>query len=434
MKRLSKLLLALFIACSITGCSQSTEVVDATYEIYIAGYDWGCGVNKTILTLDKAVDDVDKNDFMVSETKQVTDWEDEALPVVEKTLERVVDDAYSCDKDGQKIDGESKYIAIELYVSPNDGSPLLYSATTHYNTWSDPYYLNISLAKNGEITVDDKKVTKLDVSTEYTKKITAADALELEKFKASDGIELNYGHFNPKEPSNTLFVWLHGSGEGGTEDTNPQVTSLSNKVSAYFNDDFQNAVGNAYVLVPQCPTFWMDADGNGGEWNDDLLVTHGPSYYTNALMELIKDYQSRCGATKVVLAGCSAGGSGSGKEQTLTVGLFTEMNGDFSPMYYQTVNDHNVVNLVYQGLLAYDKDANLVPELAEELPTISDDGTTMTFKLKKGVKFSDGSKLTSKDVKETFSVMADPSYTGLYSSNVDFVKGYTEYHDGMLKI
>ena len=308
MKRLSKLLLALFIACSITGCSQSTEVVDATYEIYIAGYDWGCGVNKTILTLDKAVDDVDKNDFMVSETKQVTDWEDEALPVVEKTLERVVDDAYSCDKDGQKIDGESKYIAIELYVSPNDGSPLLYSATTHYNTWSDPYYLNISLAKNGEITVDDKKVTKLDVSTEYTKKITAADALELEKFKASDGIELNYGHFNPKEPSNTLFMWLHGSGEGGTEDTNPQVTSLSNKVSAYFNDDFQNAVGNAYVLVPQCPTFWLDADGNGGEWNDDLLVTHGPSYYTNALMELIKDYQSRCGATKVVLAGCSAGG------------------------------------------------------------------------------------------------------------------------------
>ena len=30
--------------------------------------------------------------------------------------------------------------------------------------------------------------------------------------------------------------------------------------------------------------------------------------------------------------------------------------------------------------------------------------------------------------------MADPNYTVLYSSNVDFVKGYTEYHDGMLKI
>ncbi len=72
--------------------------------------------------------------------------------------------------------------------------------------------------------------------------------------------------------------------------------------------------------------------------------------------------------------------------------------------------------------------------MASELPLISEDGATLTFKLKKGIKFSDGSKLTSKDVKETFSVMADPSYTGLYSSNVDFVKGYTEYHDRMLKI
>lgn len=72
--------------------------------------------------------------------------------------------------------------------------------------------------------------------------------------------------------------------------------------------------------------------------------------------------------------------------------------------------------------------------MASELPLISEDGATLTFKLKKGIKFSVGSKLTSKDVKETFSVMADSSYTGLYSSNVDFVKGYTEYHDGMLKI
>ena len=134
-----------------------------------------------------------------------------------------------------------------------------------------------------------------------------------------------------------------------------------------------------------------------------------------------------------VLAGCSAGGSGSSNEQTLTVGLFSEMNGDFSPMYYQTVNDASVVNLVYQGLLKYDKDSNLVPDLAKELPTISDDGTTMTFKLKKNVKFSDGTKLTAKDVKTTFSVMADPSYTGRFSSNVDFIDGYKEYHDGDAK-
>lgn len=37
-----------------------------------------------------------------------------------------------------------------------------------------------------------------------------------------------------------------------------------------------------------------------------------------------------------VLAGCSAGNS-SNQGQTLTVGLSSEMNGDFSPLYYRTL-------------------------------------------------------------------------------------------------
>jgi peptide/nickel transport system substrate-binding protein len=41
----------------------------------------------------------------------------------------------------------------------------------------------------------------------------------------------------------------------------------------------------------------------------------------------------------------------------------------------------------------------LVPDLAAEMPTISDDKKTYTFKLKPGVKFEDGSPITSKDIK-----------------------------------
>ena len=134
-----------------------------------------------------------------------------------------------------------------------------------------------------------------------------------------------------------------------------------------------------------------------------------------------------------VLAGCSAGNSSSNHEQTLTVGLSSEMNGDFSPLYYRTTNDASIVQLVYQGLLKYDSQQNLVCDLAKELPLISADGTTLTFKLKKDITFSDGSKFTSKDVKDTFTVMADPSYTGLYTSKVDFLKGYQDYHDGKAK-
>jgi peptide/nickel transport system substrate-binding protein len=41
----------------------------------------------------------------------------------------------------------------------------------------------------------------------------------------------------------------------------------------------------------------------------------------------------------------------------------------------------------------------LVPDLAQAAPTISSDGKTYTYKLKSGVKFDDGSAITSKDIK-----------------------------------
>lgn len=133
-----------------------------------------------------------------------------------------------------------------------------------------------------------------------------------------------------------------------------------------------------------------------------------------------------CGMA-LLMCGCSA--KAAGNDQVLTVGLSSEMNGTFSPMYYQTTNDSYVVDLVYQGLLKYNKKGELVVDLAKSLPEISEDGKTMTFKLKKGIQFSDGSKFTSKDVQTTFTVMADPSYTGRFANNVDFLDGYSEYHD-----
>ena len=55
----------------------------------------------------------------------------------------------------------------------------------------------------------------------------------------------------------------------------------------------------------------------------------------------------------------------------------------------------------YQTLVAYDETGEIVGELAESW-TVSDDGLTYTFTLRDGVKFSDGSDLTSEDVKASF--------------------------------
>ncbi len=57
---------------------------------------------------------------------------------------------------------------------------------------------------------------------------------------------------------------------------------------------------------------------------------------------------------------------------------------------------------IYNGLLDYDLDLNTVPELAESY-TVSDDGLTVTFALREGVKWHDGEPFTSADVQ--FSIM-----------------------------
>ena len=55
---------------------------------------------------------------------------------------------------------------------------------------------------------------------------------------------------------------------------------------------------------------------------------------------------------------------------------------------------------IYDGLLDYDKDLKAVPSLAESW-TVSEDGKTVTFKLRKDVNWHDGKPFTSADVQHT---------------------------------
>ena len=71
--------------------------------------------------------------------------------------------------------------------------------------------------------------------------------------------------------------------------------------------------------------------------------------------------------------------------------------------------------MILEGLVTLDPDGNFIPRLAETLPTkenggVSDDGKTITFKHRKGVKWSDGTAFTCDDVVFTWkSVMTKES-------------------------
>ncbi len=69
-------------------------------------------------------------------------------------------------------------------------------------------------------------------------------------------------------------------------------------------------------------------------------------------------------------------------------------------MYQHQAQSVWLCQKVYEGLFDYDNDGKMVPMLAESYD-ISADGKTVTFKLRKGVRWHDGEPFTSADVKFT---------------------------------
>lgn len=81
--------------------------------------------------------------------------------------------------------------------------------------------------------------------------------------------------------------------------------------------------------------------------------------------------------------------------------------GTLDPHINYTLQYWQMFQPLYDGLVAFRKAAGkdgfvLVPDLAEAMPEVSNDGKTFTFKLRKGIKFSNGQDMGVKDVVASF--------------------------------
>ncbi len=74
----------------------------------------------------------------------------------------------------------------------------------------------------------------------------------------------------------------------------------------------------------------------------------------------------------------------------------------------------DINGLVYNGLVRYDKDLNIEGELAERWE-ISPDNLTLTFHLRRGVRWHDGEPFTAEDVLFTYRLLVDPKTPTAYA-------------------
>ena len=102
--------------------------------------------------------------------------------------------------------------------------------------------------------------------------------------------------------------------------------------------------------------------------------------------------------------------SESGIADTITFAQGADPRG-LDPAYVDDGESAKIMCNIYDTLLAYDTETcDVVPGLAE-MPEISDDGLTYTFKLHEGVKFHDGTDCNAEAVKKNIDRQLEPNRT-----------------------
>lgn len=125
-------------------------------------------------------------------------------------------------------------------------------------------------------------------------------------------------------------------------------------------------------------------------------------------------------------------------------------DGKFSPFFYTSAYDGNIVSMVSQGLISSDREGAMILNgiegetkeyngtdytytgISDVVVTENEDGTVYyDITLKDGVKFSDGTEMDIDDVIFSMYVLCDPTYDGSSTLYGQPIMGMNEYRSGM---
>ncbi len=95
---------------------------------------------------------------------------------------------------------------------------------------------------------------------------------------------------------------------------------------------------------------------------------------------------------------------------------------DFDPQKSSFTNEIDILALAYEGLTRLDQNLDTVPAAAESWE-FNDDATEVTFTLREGLQFSDGSPLTAENFAYAVERTCDPRTAGEYQSLLFEIEG-----------
>ncbi len=328
------------VALAITGAAHFAPVpgeakaagyLSGSYSVVVVGYDWGPGVSKLIIKLNRSVKGAkgasfDKKVFSVSTKKQ--GYENGAATVVRE--DRKVLAAYTSDAKGKKKTGASQYITLDLECSPSVGNPFFYSTATSLNNWSKPMETAIRLKKT--LKTGDGAVDMVDFYIRKTpgKKILKGvdDVFVVNKKFSAAGETLRYAYHESdvKTSKKGLVIWLHGTGEGGRD---TRIPLYGNKVTNLAGKTIQKDLKGCDILVAQCPTRWLSYTTGINTPDKDNPVEKYQSPYTATLKALIDNYVKKHHISKkrIYIGGASNGGS-------MTMNMLLNYPDYFSAAYF----------------------------------------------------------------------------------------------------
>ncbi len=107
--------------------------------------------------------------------------------------------------------------------------------------------------------------------------------------------------------------------------------------------------------------------------------------------------------------------------------IFPVAPASLNPYISPALSDWYASRIIYEPLASFDRDGNLVPFLAAEIPSrengaVAADGMSVTWKLRQDVQWSDGVPFTASDVKFTVEYITNPAVASHAAVAYDLVE------------